>query len=818
MRRTKHLLVSLTVCLAMVLASSVASASTGADSFAGADVSSRSWASRTEVIVRPGTPAAMSDLEARIHRDGARVVDRSGDGRSLLVRVPQGRSAAAYARDLAADLPTAIAEPLGYVYASAIPTDPNYPQQWGLPAVGAPAAWDRTWGGAGVVVAVIDSGIDLSHPDLVGRIVAGGWDYVDDDAVPQDDLGHGTHVAGIVAATANNGVLGSGTAPGCGILPLRVLNSSGSGNTFDLGEAIYDATDAGVDVINMSLGSREYDEYLSDAVAYAVAHDVVVVAAAGNCVPTRLSDVEYPAREPGVIAVGSIQNTTPYTIASSSQDGPGLDVVAPGSNIFSTYPPALGSSWAYMSGTSMATPFVSGVAALMRTVEPAATYTQITTALQATATDLGAAGRDNTFGYGLIQADDAIDYIERAPFTTLATDVAPAASGWYLTAPRITLTPDEPATTYYAWDGDGESVYDTPLIAPEGQHTLSYRSVDLGDDAETPRSRLFKVDTVAPAAPTGLAVTGRTSSTVSFSWNAASDAGSGIWRYRVYRNGVPIEYTTDLSYTASGLTPGASYAFSVASADLAGNESVASGAVNATTLQTPPAITTVSLASAMLGQPYSAALFATGGTPITWSVSSGSLPPGLSLDADAGTISGTPIGSGTYAFTVRADNTGGFDTRPLSLTVMRMAVPVYRFYNRTNGTHFFTDSSSERDHVIATWPGVFTYEGVAYTTNPVNNTQPLYRFYNRVSGSHFYTASAEEASSIMAQWSAVFSLDGQTYAVNPGPVADSIPVFRFYNVRNGSHFYTASEEERNTVMATWPDTYTYEGPAFWLGQ
>lgn len=813
MRRMKHLLISLTVCLAMVLASSVASASTG--SFAGADASSRSWASTTEVIVRPRTPAAMSDLEARIHRDGARVVDRSGDGRSLLVRVPPGRSAPAYARELAADLPTAIAEPLGYVYASAIPTDPSYPQQWGLPAIGAPAAWDRTWGSAGVVVAVIDSGIDLSHPDLVGRIVAGGWDYVDDDAVPQDGLGHGTHVAGIVAATANNGVLGSGTAPGCGILPLRVLSSSGSGNTFDLGEAIYDATDAGVDVINMSLGSPEYDQYLSDAVAYAVAHDVVVVAAAGNCVPTRLSNVEYPAREPGVIAVGAIQNTTPYTIASFSQDGSGLDVVAPGVNIYSTY---LNGTGAYMSGTSMATPFVSGVAALMRTVEPAATYTQVTTALAATATDLGAAGRDNTFGYGLVQADDAIDYIERAPFTTLTTDVAPAASGWYLTAPQITLTPDEPATTYYAWDGGGESVYGAPLTAPEGQHTLYYRSVDLEGNAETPRSRLFKVDTVAPAVPTGLAVAGRTSSTVSLSWSAASDAGSGISRYRVYRNGVPIAYTTNLSYTASGLTPDTSYAFSVASVDLAGNESVASGTVNATTLQIAPVITTVSLASATLGQPYSAALAATGGTPITWSVSSGSLPPGLSLASGTGTISGTPTGSGTYAFTVRADNNGGFDTRPLSLTVTRMAVPVYRFYNRTNGTHFFTDSASERDHVIATWPGVFTYEGVAYTTNPVNNTQPLYRFYNRVSGSHFYTASAEEAGIIMAQWSAVFSLDGQTYAVNPGPVTDSIPVFRFYNVRNGSHFYTASEEERNTVMATWPDTYTYEGPAFWLGQ
>ena len=818
MRRMRHLLVALAVCMAMVPAPTVSAASTEAASPVSAGGSPRAWASTTEVIVRPSTPAAMSDLEARIHREGARVVDRSSDGRSLLVRVPQGHSADQYARDVSADLPTDIAEPLGYVYASAIPTDPEYYRQWGLPAIGAPAAWDRTWGGSSVVIAVIDSGVDLSHPDLVGRIVPGGWDYVEDDAVPQDGLGHGTHVAGIVAATANNGVLGSGTAPGCGILPMRVLSSSGSGNTFDLGDAIYDATDAGVDVINMSLGSRDYDEYLSDAVAYAVAHDVVVVAAAGNCYPTRLSNVEYPAREPGVIAVGAIDDDVPYVIASFSQDGADLDVVAPGVNIYSTYPTALGSSWAYMSGTSMATPFVSGVAALMRTVKPTATYTGITAALTGTAVDLGTAGRDNTFGYGLIQADDAIEYIERAPFTSLTTDVSPAASGWYLTAPQITLTPDEPATTYYAWDAAGESVYEAPLTAGEGQHTLNYRSVDGESNAETPRSQLFKVDTVDPAVPADLAVTGRTSTTVSLSWSASSDATSGMWRYRVYRDGVPLTPTTNLSYTASGLSPETTYAFTVTAIDTAGNESAESASLNVTTLQTAPNITTTTLASGTLGKSYSAALVATGGTPITWSVSSGSLPPGMSLSPDTGVIAGTPTASGTYAFTARADNAGGFDTQVLSLTVVRMAVPVYRFYNRTNGTHFFTDSLSERDMVIATWPDVFTYEGVAYTTNPVNNTQPLYRFYNRVSGSHFYTASAEEAGTILARWSTVFSLDGRTYAVNPGPVADSIPVYRFYNVRNGSHFYTASEDERNTVIARWPDTYSYEGPAFWLGQ
>ncbi len=144
--------------------------------------------------------------------------------------------------------------------------------------------------------------------------------------------------------------------------------------------------------------------------------------------------------------------------------------------------------------------------------------------------------------------------------------------------------------------------------------------------------------------------------------------------------------------------------------------------------------------------------------------------------------------------------------------------PVYRFYNRTNGTHFYTDSAAERDMVNATWPHIFTDEGPTYYTNPANNSTQLIRLYNKVVGSHFYTSSSTESANALATWPGVFQLDGATYKVNPGPVPNSLPVYRFYNVRNGSHFYTASETEKAHVLATWPDVYTYEGPAFWIGQ
>ncbi|MDO8847310.1 MAG: S8 family serine peptidase [Coriobacteriia bacterium] len=814
MQRLRYLSLALAVCLAVAPASTAAAVEAGAGAPSAVRASASPAVSATQVVIRPRSSAGMKALETRLKRDGATVLERSKDGESLLVEVPEGHGSAQYARDIAAAVPTEVAQPLGYVHASAVPSDPDYSLQWGLPAIGAPAAWDRSWGEADVVVAVIDSGVDLDQPDLVDQIVAGGWDYVGDDGVPDDVLGHGTHVAGIVVAEANNGVLGSGTAPGCRILPMRVLDATGNGNTFDVSEAIYDATDLGVDVINMSLGSSSQDDYVSLAVAYALAHDVVVVAAAGNCNPTRLSNVEYPAREPGVIAVGAIQNTTPYTIASFSQDGADLDVVAPGVYIYSTVMGTVGQYW---QGTSMATPFVAGTAALMRSADPTATQAEIAAALTATATDLGTAGRDNTYGYGLIQADDAIEYVDGIPFTTLTTDVSPAASGWYLTAPHITLTPDEPATTYYAWDGGGESVYGTPLTAAEGEHTLSYRSVDAESNAEVARSQLFKVDTADPTVPAGLTATATSSSAVSLSWSAATDATSGVARYRVYRNGTWIASPTSLTYSATGLAPETTYSFTVSAVDVAGNESASSSAENATTLKAVPAITTTSLAAGLKGRPYAVTLAATGGTPITWTVSAGSLPADLAL-SPTGVISGTPSESGSFTFTAKAENTGGSDTQVLTLVVARVAAPVYRFYNVTNGTHFFTDSAAEADMVAATWSNVFRYEGVAYATDPANNTQPLYRFYNRASGSHFYTASLAEANTILARWSNVYTLDGQTYAVNPVPVAGSVPVYRFYNLRNGSHFYTASEEERNLVIAQWSATYQYEGPAFWLGQ
>lgn len=143
-------------------------------------------------------------------------------------------------------------------------------------------------------------------------------------------------------------------------------------------------------------------------------------------------------------------------------------------------------------------------------------------------------------------------------------------------------------------------------------------------------------------------------------------------------------------------------------------------------------------------------------------------------------------------------------------------VPVYRFYNIRNNSHFYTSSAEERDRVSATLGHIFRYEGVAYSTDGATNNQPLYRFFYKRGGTHFYTADVEEAALIQLRWSDLFVFEGQTYPVSRQQTAGALTVYRFLNRRNSSHFYTASAQERDYVQANLSGTYIYEGPAFYI--
>ena len=272
-----------------------------------------------------------------------------------------------------------------------------------------PQAWDLATGSAAVTIAVVNSGVDLAHVDLAGKILP-GYDFINNDAVPQDDfsLSHGTHVAGIAAAITDNATGVAGVSwRGRAFLPVKVLDSSGNGTSAGVAEGITWAVDHGAQVINLSLGGPDPSTVLEDAVNYAYEKGVVVVAAAGN---SGLNAPFYPASYAHVIAVAAADNLNAHPVFSDS--GPWVDLAAPGVSIFSTL---RNNTYGNLTGTSMASPFVAGLAAILRGLPGNTSPDLIEQQLETTALDLGTPGRDDLFGYGLIQADAAIRSVSTSP-------------------------------------------------------------------------------------------------------------------------------------------------------------------------------------------------------------------------------------------------------------------------------------------------------------------------------------------------------------------------------------------------------------------
>ena len=351
----------------------------------------------------------------------------------------------------------AYAQPAYKVQAQFEPNDPYYSTSgswgqayddlWGLKTIGASAAWDITLG-AGVVVAVVDTGVDYTHPDLAENIwtnageVAGngidddnngfiddvrGWDLHNSDADPMDDRGHGTHVAGTIAAVGNNGIGIIGVAPSAAIMPVKCLDSAGLGDSGTVAIGIIYAANNGADVINNSLGCTSAcpsDPVAEDAVRYAYAMGAAVVFAAGN---SNADVARYsPQNQPESITVAATTETDAKS--SFSNHGTWIDIAAPGSGE-SISPPAyqpiynilslraqntgdsnlvVSSSYVRQAGTSMAAPHVSGVAALIVSAHPEYSVEQIRQALRKGSDDILAPGYDLQSGYGRLNAYKAL--------------------------------------------------------------------------------------------------------------------------------------------------------------------------------------------------------------------------------------------------------------------------------------------------------------------------------------------------------------------------------------------------------------------------
>jgi len=432
---------------------------------------------------------------------GIRLERRLFGGRAGTVLVPQGWEPESFAHALEAIPGVGYAEPDYPVRAAWTPDDPLFAvtpgeaYQWAPRRIQAEEAWDLARG-AGALVAVVDTGVDMDHPDLADNIEAHlGWDFVNDDSDPSDDNGHGTHCAGTVAAVTDNATGIAGMAPEARILPVKVLDSGGGGSTSTLAEGINYAVAQGADVISMSVGGATGSTSLRLAVSNAAAAGVVLVAASGN---EGAGTVLYPAAYAESLCIGATDAGDART--SYSNYGTALDLMAPGGTASQAIISTVRDGYGVKYGTSMATPHVAGLAALLIGERPHLSPESVATLLSATAVDLGAPGWDVYTGSGLVQARAALDHMlsdATPPASVATTEVAPPEGvAVTITAEDIGLGVDR--VEWVLDDGvSGRGGY--LEITTPGLHILEYAAVDIAGNREATRAVSFEVtDTLPP--------------------------------------------------------------------------------------------------------------------------------------------------------------------------------------------------------------------------------------------------------------------------------------------------------------------------------
>ena len=451
------------------------------------------------------------------------VVALTGEGKPVITSVPGVSSTDELADVIAANLGTEVSWETTMSVAAT--EEPLQFGQWGLTRVAAPTAWSTTTG-RGVTVAVLDTGV-AAHPDLRDNLLP-GFDFVDNDTSTTDVHGHGTHVAGIVAA-ARNGIGVAGVAPDARILPVKVLSDSGSGTTTGVANGIVWAVGNGADVINLSLAGAASPS-VSTAIAYAVSRDVVVVAAAGN---GGLNGVTYwPGADPNAIGVASTDSSG--LPSSFSSRGSYVDVAAPGGSVWSTYP---GDGYASMSGTSMAAPHVAAVAALVRQARPELSEIQVRAVLTSGALDVAPAGVDPASGAGVVNAPAALSAATPwavAPPSTLTARV----NGLDVTLAATAVS--SPAVAGYRFERNGVLVATSPTpsaldvnrATQAGTYTYTVRLVGPSGELSEPRALSFTVS--PPMTPRITTTSVSSATTVTLKMSSAPPA------WIVYRNGAVV--------------------------------------------------------------------------------------------------------------------------------------------------------------------------------------------------------------------------------------------------------------------------------------
>ena len=432
------------------------------------------------------------------------------------------------------------------------PNDPQFTRQWNMRQIRAPEAWDVATGAADVIVAILDSGIDGSHPELAGRVVP-GRNVRERSSDTRDDIGHGTHVAGIIGAMGNNGAGVAGLSWGARLMPIKITDRYGDASIVAAADGIRWAVENGARVINLSLGGLDDSQTVRRAVLDARSRGALLVAAAGNCgelISYRdegcdaLNAPFYPAALGEVIAVGALGAND--ELAPYSNSGEYVRLTAPGGvggstrnnpldYVLSTWPPGLGSAidqpgYNYEVGTSMAAPHVSCTAALVWSTNPSLSRDQVEAILLETADDLGPPGRDDRYGYGRVNAERAVRRAASLPGSRTA-DVqlileSPAAD----TVVMGTLNVNGWAVDTQAESGTGIDTIEAYLDGPPGQ------GLPLGP----PRSGLARPDVARildrrTFSNAGFTLTADIEHGVHTLWVRARSALSGVWSMQQVR-------------------------------------------------------------------------------------------------------------------------------------------------------------------------------------------------------------------------------------------------------------------------------------------
>lgn len=424
-----------------------------------------------QILVRfkPGTRGAKQREIA--NKNNLEQIDEIKQIETKVLRIKDKGRVAEKIKALSKNPNVIYAEPDYIVKTQLIPNDPIYPEQWNHPYSKTPEAWDLVTGSTSITVAVLDTGVYINHPDLIGRLVK-GYDFVNNDDDPSDDNLHGTHTTGLVGATGNNAEGVAGIDWKTKIMPVKVLNSSGSGSYYTVAKGLTWAVDSGANVINMSLGGAA-SSTMESAVKYGATNNVVMVAATGN---DGLEVKRYPAAYSEVIAVGAVNKDVK---TSFSNYGDHLSVVAPGEKLRTT---SIGSEtvsyyW-YFSGTSAASPQVAGLASLVWSANPKLSAAQVREIIESTARDLGDPGFDIYFGHGHINAEAAV---KKAQATT--------GDGGTTTPPADTTAP----TVSISSPASGSAVSGIIDVNVNATDNVSVSKVELLVD-----SKLYAQTTVSP--------------------------------------------------------------------------------------------------------------------------------------------------------------------------------------------------------------------------------------------------------------------------------------------------------------------------------